>query len=742
MVTSHTNGVANPAAQSLSRRRFLEAAAGAAGGLLVTWSWTGATAAPIASDTPVSTELALAAQAARRTPPTDVKAYLKINPDSSVTLMTGKVEYGQGIETGFMQLVADELDVPFDNVHVIMGITDQTPYDIGTFGSLSTRTTGPIIRQAAATMRQWLLQLGADALGAPASQLATKDGAVIVTANPTKSIPFGKLAGGKTITRSIDKKAPVKQPSEFKYIGQSIPRVDVPHKVNGTQKYGYDMTVPGMVHARIVRPPSLDATLTTIDFSEAEKMPGVVGTYRDGNFAGLAAERYEQATRALAKVKATWNWPKTGHTSDNIFDLIKQTARPGQVMDKQPGNPDAGLASSSRKTSSLFRAPYVSHEPIEPTQALADVKPDKVQIWMSTQDPWSAQADVAALLKRPLESVVVTPMMSGGAFGRKSHTDPALEAARLSAALGRPVRVNRTREEEFQLDLFRPAMQVEIEAGLDSQGNVAGWKYDMWSTDYYPEGAKDPMFSAASAGIDAKDIYDLPNARTTWHQGDSPFPVAPWRANGASANALARESVIDELAAMAGVDPVTFRARLMTQNPRMLAVMKAAVKLANWKPGVGVTGQGVGIGLCVADNSYVAEIAHVTVDKTTGQIHLTHVDAAFDCGLVVNPDAVKYQIEGAIVLSASPTLSEAITFANGQVTNPTWNQYHPLRLKDVPTVDVVLVDNPTQPMAGVGEPAVPALPAAVSNAVYDAIGIRLREMPFTPDKVLAALKTT
>ena len=678
---------------------------------------------------------------APRTPPTDVDAYLHLGADGKVTVFTGKVEFGQGIQTAFAQLVAEELDVSFDRVDMVMGITNQTPYDIGTFGSLSIRTTGVTLRQAAAEMRQWLLELGATRFGTATDGLATRDGTVYVASQPSASVGYGDLAAGQKVDRSVKGTARLKDPSTYTIVGQSIPRVDVPFKVNGSMKYGYDTTVPGMVHGKIIRPPSWGATLQSIDFSAAQNMPGVVGVFRDGDFAGLAAERHEQAENATAAVQATWKETGSPYTSENIFDALKSTRDDGQML-KQTGNVAAGLASAVRTIQVRVTAPYIAHAALEPVSGLASVQSDKVELWTSTQDPFDAQDAVAQALNLPREIVIVYPRMSGGAFGRKVLTDAEVEAARLSKALGRPVRVNWNRAEEFQFDHLRPAMLVELTAGLDDLGHIVGWDWATHAAAYYPEGTSQATTTGAQWGANVLDMYDLPNAQSVFYQSVSPLPPWFWRDNGAPVNALARETAIDELAELAGTDPVSFRERLVGNNPRLAAVMHAAIEQAGWTPGVGSTGQGIGIALDVSDGTYLAEVARVNVDANTGTVQLQHVGAAIDCGLVVNPDAARCQIEGSIVMQGtSSTLKEEIRFAGGKVLNSSFAEYGPARSLEVPSVGVVFVEDRTLAPGGIGEPAVGGVSAAVSNAIYDAVGVRVRDLPFRPDRVLAALQT-
>lgn len=774
-----------PTRLRLSRRQFMKLTGTAGTGLLVAWSTSacgadrfsnGKTAAtPVSAATnaappaPLATPLSVtptvqpptqtqvapksAAPVApapasapvtlvQRSVPKGVDAWLNIANDGTINLHTGKVEFGQGIQTGFAQLVAEELDVPFEHVNVIMGITNITPYDLPTVGSLSTRTTGPLIRQAAAEMHQWLLDLGAQKLNVPPEQVSTRNGAVVVTSDPGKSVTYADLAAGKQVGREFSTKAKLKSPDTYTIVGQRIPRVDVPAKVTGAMKYGYDAMAPGMLHGKILHPPSLGATLESVDYSQAEKMPGVAGVFRDGNFVGLAAQRVEQAQAALSAIQATWKEVGSDYTSENIHEALKSTKDAGMVV-KEAGNADQALGAVMKPISAVISAPYIAHGQIEPMTALVSVQTDKTEVWTSTQNPFGVQDAVAQVLNLPREQVIVYPLMSGGAFGRKNIADEVtVEAARLSKVLNKPVRVNWTRPEEFLFDHFRPAMLIEVNAGLNDRNELVAWKYDLYASAYFPAGAKTPTPSAANAGASVLEFYNrLPNAKTTFFQSVAPLPPYYWRSNGGPVNSLARESVIDALAEQAGTDPVSFRSGLLKENPRLLAVLNAAVQKAGWQPGKGMTGKGVGVALGFTDGTYVAEVAQVAVDTATGKVTIKHVDVALDCGLVVNPAAVESQVEGSIVMQGtSSTLKEAITFAKGRVTNGSFAQYGPATFTDAPSVDVVLVEDKTQPMQGVGEPAVDPLSAAVSNAIYDAVGVRMRDLPFTPAKVLAALK--
>jgi isoquinoline 1-oxidoreductase len=677
----------------------------------------------------------------RRSLPADVDAYLRIGPDGVLTLYTGKVEYGQGIMTGFAQLAAEELYLPLDRVSVVMGITNRAPYDNGTNGSQSTRSTGPVIRQAAAEMRQWLLELGSAHLGLPAEQLQTQNGAVVAAGDPSKSASYAELAAGRASNRTTKGGAPLKDASQYTLVGQSPPRIDLPDKVTGRMKYGYDATVPNMTYGKIVRPPSWGARLESIDFGAARRMPGVVGVFRDGDFAALAAKRPEQAKAALAAVKANWTEQQSPYTSENIYDGLKSTKDAGKSIGSPAGDAVNALTGAAHKISVRVTAPYVAHAPMEPMTALVHVQPDKTEVWTSTQVPFSCQDECAQLLNIPREQVVVYPLMSGGAYGRKNLNDAAVETARLAKAIGKPVKIQWTREEEFQWEHPRPAMLIELSAGLDANGRLNAWDWASYATAYFPDGSNRAVPSGADAASNVLDYYAIPNVRSIFYQGVAPLPPEFWRANGAPINSLARESAVDELAEIAGKDPVSFREALLTDKPRLIAVMHAAVDKSGWKPAVGSSGQGYGIGLGWLDGTYVAEVAKVSVDRSTGNVHVEHVDCAVDCGLVVNPMAVTRQIEGSIVMQGtSSTMNEQLTFSGGRVTLDSFAKYRPLSFSEAPTVDVLLVGDKSQPMQGVGEPAVTPVSAAISNAIYDAAGIRMRDLPFLPDKVQATLK--
>jgi len=731
--------------RSLSRRRLV-ASAGAGAGLFVFWNHAalGQESTPAATPAPkqgafntrgIDYAISFSPDAS------DVDAFLSVGEDGAITLVTGKMEFGQGIKTGFAQLVAEELSLPFDRVIVKMGETSEASPTFGTFGSLSMRTNGPTIRGAAATMNAWLLELAAEKLGDSTADLTTADG--IIT-GPGGSVTFAELAFGKASGREIDPDIALKDPASYTVVGQPIPRVDVPGKVMGKQVYGIDTEVEGMVYGKIARPPSLDAILLSVDFTDALAMPGIVDSVHipEKNFAAIVGERKDQVEAAIKLVKTEWQELASDTNSGNIHDRLKETADAGTSLDEEghEADPHAALRAAGVGQTWTYKLPYLTHSPIEPKSALVDVTPDQVEVWVSTQSPFDARAGVAKALGRDESEVIVHGMHPGGAFGSKIIPQAEIEAAWMSNAVGKPVKLIWDRIEEMQFGQFRPAMRIEVTAGLDENGKIVGWNYDAYTAGYYPEQAEAPTGSASDWSANILELYAVETSKTTLFNGVSPLPPFFWRVNGATSNTFARESTIDILAEQAGVDPITFRDGLLANNPRLAAVMHAAVDASGWSPGVGSTRQGFGIALGVDANTPIAEVAQVEVNPETGALKILKLEIAVDPGLAVNPEAIKHQISGGAMMSLSAAIREELTFEGGKLTNGTFAQYAPIVMRDTPpAVNVTVLSDPTQPMSGIGEPGVAPALGAVANAIYDACGARVFQAPFTPERILAAL---
>ncbi len=662
--------------------------------------------------------------------PTDINAYLHIGADGKVRIFVGKIEMGQGVMTSLPQLAAEELDVPLDSVDIVMGDTDLCPWDMGTFGSLSTRQFGPVLRAAAAEAKAVLLQLASERLQVPVSDLTVEAGAVVHRSDRTKRLTYGQLTEGRRIERRLEGKPALEAASAYTIVGRSTPRRDAVEKVTGQAKYAGDIVPPGALHARILRPPAHGAVLESVDTSAAEKVPGV-RVVRDGDLVAVLHEHRDEADRALALVKATFKPSPSTVTDQTIFEHLVKTAPAGDTA-AEGGSVAEGEKLAARVFEETYYKSYASHAAMETHSAVAAVENGKVTVWASTQTPFPLKSQIQRALNLPPEKVrVITPYVGGG-FGGKSASQQAIEAARLAMATGRPVRVVWSREEEFFFDTFDPAAVITIRSGLDAAHKVVFWDYT--------------VIGAGSRG--AAHFYDIPHHRTVvkggWGGGNPPgmhpFAVGPWRAPGANANAFARESHVDHMAAAAGVDPVEFRLKHLA-DARMRRVLEAAAEKFGWKPGRAPSGRGVGVALGIDAGTYVALMAEVKVDRATGRIQVVRIVAAQDMGLVVNPEGATQQMEGCLTMGLGYALAEEVHFKNGAVLDTNFDTYELPRFTWVPKIETVILPSPDLPAQGGGEPAIVPMGAVLANAVFDATGARVRQLPMTPARVRAALKT-
>jgi len=666
----------------------------------------------------------------RRAYPEDLNAYLLIGADGRVTVFTGKIEMGQGVMTSQAQMVADELGVPLTAIDMVMGDTDRCPWDAGTWGSLTTRMFGPVLRAAAAEARLVLLGLAATKLGAPRAGLRLADGVVSVAADPGRKVTYGELAQGRKIARLVGEKAVLKQVREFQVMGRSPKRFDGRAKVTGAAQYAGDLRRPGLLYARIVRPPAHGAKLASIDTTAAEKLPGV-RVVRDGELVAVLHAEPDRAADALAAVRAAWEPAPAGPNSETIFEHLRSAAAEPQEV-ARTGDPEAVLA--GKTVTSTFRKGYVAHAPIEPHTALAELVDGKMTVWAATQTPFGTRESIAAALGLAPEKVrVITPYVGGG-FGGKSAHGQAVEAARLARAAGAPVMVAWTREEEIFFDTFDPAAVVEFTTAMDGEGRLTLWAYDVWA-----------------AGKRSADLfYDVPNVRIRAFGGRMAaseqrtgeqfhrFAVGPWRAPGANMNVFARESHLDVAASAAGLDPVEFRLRNL-KDARMRRVVEAAAAAFGWKPAKGPSGRGQGVACGIDAGTYVALMAEVEVDRATGKIRVRRVVAAQDMGIVINPDGAKMQIEGCVTMGLGYTLAEELRFDGGKILDKNFDTYELPRFSWVPKIESVLVANDELDPQGGGEPAIVPVGGVIANAVFDATGARLFRLPMTPERVREAL---
>ncbi|UCF20527.1 MAG: xanthine dehydrogenase family protein molybdopterin-binding subunit, partial [Gemmatimonadota bacterium] len=569
--------------------------------------------------------------------PEDINAYLHIAENGKVTLFSGKIEMGQGVMTSLTQMAAEDLGVSLETIHIVMGDTDTCPWDMGTFGSLSTRMFGPAVRAAAARARLVLTDLAADRLGVPRDGLMVENGVVYVKSDRSRSVSYGELARGQEITHSVDEQAVLKAVEEFKVMGSSPKRLDGYEKVTGAAKYAGDIRLPGMLYARILRPPAHGAILRGVDTAAAETLSGITVVNEGGLVAALAADP-EAAEKALGLMKADFDVPAPSVDTESIFAHLVEAAPEPNVTERE-GDLDAGRSVCERTFDVSYYNSYVAHAPMEPHTAVAEIRGGKATVWSSTQAPFSQQRMIAREIGFPEEDVrVITPYVGGG-FGGKVPGQQAVEAARLARITGAPVQVAWTRAEEFFYDTFRPAAVVRVASGIDADGKIRLWDYE--------------VYGAGSRGSDV--FYDIPNRSVRiygeWRGAEDlhPFAVGPWRAPAANSNRFAAEQQIDIMAAAAGIDPLEFR-RKNTRDERMLATLKAAAETYGWEPAVAPrkNGRGRGLACGIDSETYVALIADVTVDSETGRVKVDRVVCAQDMGVVVNPDGARMQMEGCI----------------------------------------------------------------------------------------------
>ena len=644
--------------------------------------------------------------------PEDPNAYLRIDENGRVTLFSGKIEMGQGINTSLTQMAAEELGVSMDAINIVMGDTDLVPYDRGTWGSLTTRFFGPAVRAAAAEARTVMMKLASEKLGVSRDQLSVVNG--VVSAGSRK-VTYGELAKGKTIARLVDEKAVLRTAKEFKVIGKPMKRIDARDKVTGRAKYAGDIKRPGMLYARILRPPMHAATLKSVDLSKAKEMAGVTVVQKDDLVAVLHADP-ERAAAALATIKAEWDRPAAAFDTETIYDYFVNNA----------------AATMPKGTfESRFETAYVAHAPMETHTAVAELANGKLTAWIGTQSPFGARTRIAQTLGLDEKQVrVITPFVGGG-FGGKSPIGQGVEAARLAQITGKPVMVVWTRAEEFFYDTFGPAAVVKISSSMDDKGKITQWNFNVW----------------AAGTRSAEVLYDVPGGKVTSSMGRGtpeaklhPFATGPWRAPGAGTNVFARESQIDIMAAAAKIDPLEFRLR-NTSDERARRVLKAAADAFGWKAAPGPSGQGRAIALGIDAGTYCALAAEVDVDRKTGEIRVKRVVAAQDMGLVINPDGAKMQMEGCINMGLGYVLTEELQFRGGEILDQNFATYELPRFSRVPKIETVLVKNDELAPQGGGEPAIVPMGAVVANAVFDLTGKRLYRLPMTPARVLAALST-
>lgn len=664
--------------------------------------------------------------------PEDFNAYLRIAPDGRVTCFTGKIEMGQGIVTSLAQMLAEELDVSLESVDMVMGDTDLCPWDMGTFGSMSTRFFGPPLREAGATARAVLIDLASEQLKVPAERLVAKEGTIFDKNDGKKLVTYGRLAKGKKIVRSAKGAPTLKTSSEFKVMGKPTLRRDAVEKVTGEAKFAGDIRPDGMLYARILRPPAHGAELKSVDTSAARKLEGVRVVEveaEDEKLVAVLCKTPDGAERALMRIKAEWDVPQAKVDDKNIFEHLLNSVDEREVVDRN-GNIKEGEKLADVVIERTYLDGYVAHAPIETHTAVAKVEGDKATVWASTQTPFRLKDEVAEVLDIPEDNVRVIAPFVGGGFGGKSRNRQAIEATLLAKAAGKPVQVAWTRAEEFFYDSFRPAAVVKIRSGLDKSGKIVFWDYG--------------VYFAGERG--SEHFYDIPHHVTVAYGGEDahPFATGAWRAPANNTNTFARESQIDIMAAKAQMDPVEFRLKNMADmaDKRMIRVLRAAAKKFGWTGAKAPSGRGFGVACGRDSGTYVATMAEVEVDKKTGHVQPRRVVCAQDMGLVVNPQGATIQVEGGVTMGLGYALTEEVRFKGGKILDLNFATYKLPRFSQVPKIETVLIDDKDSPAQGGGEPGIIVMGAVMANAIYDATGARVLQLPMTPERIKQAMPGT
>jgi CO/xanthine dehydrogenase Mo-binding subunit len=687
--------------------------------------------------------------------------WLAINPDGTVTAFSGKVELGTGVRTALAQIVAEELDVPIQNVHMVMGDTQRTPDEGYTAGSMTINSSGTALRNAAAQARRILLELAARRLATHLDQLMVQAGVISIIQDPQRRISYAELMGGKLFNTEVSGNIPVKDSKLYEVVGTSTPREDIPRKVAGQSAFIQDFRLPGMLHARLVRPPSVGAELISLDESSLAGLPGEVKVVHRNNFIGVVAQHEEQAILAAERLKVEWREQPTLPPMQDLYTTLRsQPTEDNLLIDL--GDIEAAWKNASRQFHATYYQPYHAHASIGPSCAVADVNEDQITVWASTPGPYPLSGTLAKLLDVPPEKVHLIHVEGAGSYGQNGSDDAAADAVILSQAVGRPVRLQWSRQDEFVWEPKAPAMVMEVRGGLDLQGNVVAWDYQVWSPSHVARAHSPEQLVAGQlltgqpsahfgfsfgAERNAPTNYSFTNQRVTVHYiADSPLRASSFRSLGGAENTFANESFMDELAAAAGVDAVEFRLRYLPDE-RASELLKSATAQAGWEAHPSPHGKGnklaEGRGIAFAwyenDQALVASVAFVQVDTVSGDVRVKRIVVAHDCGLIINPDGLRNQIEGNTLQSLSRALKEEVMFDEWRVKSVDWESYPILTFSEVPDVDIVLINRPDQPALGAGEPSTTTTAAAVANAIFDATGARLRQIPFTPGRVKAAL---
>jgi len=729
------------------------------------------------------------AQGFNGTGSTQLDAWIAVGRDGIVTAYTGKCDFGQGLYTAQMQLVAEEVCVPLSRVRLIQCDTSVTPDQGTTSGQQShpTNFNHTNLALAGATARQALIRLASDKIGAPASDLVARDGVVALKSDASRSLAYGDLIGGQRFNLQLDRAAARKHPREWTVLGTPVPRVDMRDMVTGQFEFVHNVKVAGMLHGRVVRPPEVGATVGSVDEGSIRDLPGVVKVVVKGNFVGVVAQKPWQAMQAAERLKVTWNRGTGLQPHADLYGTLRrQPARDTLLVDS--GDVDANLKAATTVLRSTYLHPYQMHGSMGSSCAVADVQADKATIWSATQSAYPTRNTSAMLLGLKPESIRVIYVRGAGCYGINGADTVSYDAALLSQAVAKPVRVQLSRKDEMAWENYGNAFAIDQRVALDASGNISVWDYEAWSAarggrpgyntpgnvvtgvlvgsnpapfaPRTPAPAPDtplnngsntaPSYIAGRVRDSANGAGVIRSERVLSHRVLSPFFTGPLRAPERLQNTFAHECFMDEVATHVKADPVEYRLKHLS-HARLSAAVRAAAKAANWerrpspRPGRAgggkVTGRGMACVCYEGDNGYVAMVADVTVDQNTGQIQVTRLVVAQDCGPISNPDGMRNQIEGGALQGISRALGEEVTWDDRKITSVDWRSYHSLTLGIAPpAMEIVLLNQTDEEACGSGETSITVVAPAIGNAVFDATGVRLRQVPFTPERVLAAIR--
>jgi len=689
----------------------------------------------------------------------DVDGFLAIGADGKVTLFSGKVDLGTGVRTALTQMAAEELDVPIERITFVQGDTALTPDQGPTYGSLSIQNGGMQIRQAAATARKQLVETAAQRLGVSTTELVVEDGTVRRRSGGP-GVGYGELVGGRDFSLKVDKDITTKDPTQFRVVGKSVQRLDIPEKTTGRFTYMHDFRLDGMLHARVVRPPALQAQLREVDEASVQGIPGLVKIVREGNFLGVIAESEWSAVRASQELKVTWSGWQGLPEQSRLWEHVRGTRVAKDDVTSNVGNAGEAMGRGARRLSATYDFAIHTHGSLGPSCAVAEIRDGKLTCWSASQMTHNLRKQLAAMMRMAEEQVRCIYLEGSGCYGRNGHEDAAGDAALLARAVeGRPVRVQWTRQDEHGWDPKGPPTLIDLRGALDAQGNIVAWESEF----FIPQGAAGnvALVPAELAGLPHEESmapgniiqnsalpYAVPNIHTVCHRLENTLFKPSWiRTPGRMQNTYANECFLDELAATAGVDPLDFRLRHL-KDERGVELLRRLAVLSRWESrpspqrsaGGTATGRGISYVKYELNRTYVGAVAEVEVDRASGEIRVKRFSVVHDCGQVINPDGVRNQVEGNVLHTISRTLKEELTWDRSMVTSLDWASYPVITFPEVPEIAIELLDRPGEKPWGAGEPSAAVIPSAISNAVFDATGLRMRSVPFTPPRVKAALQ--